>query len=473
MRIFPAMSISAKMLVWAMSITTIFCVTTAYLVYQIRNESDLTREIASTRYEIGLAVQQMEERLDSVQNNIRRFKALGDETAARFIVEDLTRFGEILRETLSRHPEYAHDWKPLTGEFTLRLTKGDSPDDAFAADATIQYWLSILAGTRNDNQQRISLGLARLRRDNVHAYRVGFYGLIICLLLAIPGSAMFAWRINAHLESIRSGLRALGEGETPPPVRVESGDELEELADAYNVMAEQLRREERMRTDFISMLSHEIRTPLTSIRESVDMMADGVFGPVNERQTRFLRIAEKETDRLAELLRRLMTVTRMEAGNPTLNRQPMDCSGLIRTTQERLESSAMAKKIKLESRLPEDDVYISADTENLRQVLLNLGGNAIKFSPDESTVTFRLDMAENGVVFSVEDQGPGVPEAERELIFKKYYRAEGVRMDKDGAGLGLAICRKIVEAHGGHMWVDCGIEDGCAFRFFIPSELPN
>ncbi|KAB1442896.1 sensor histidine kinase [Pseudodesulfovibrio senegalensis] len=470
MRIFPPMSISAKMLAWALSITTIFCVTTAYLVYQIRNESDLTREIASTRYEIGLAVQQMEERLDSVQNNIRRFKALGDETAARFIVEDLSRFGEILRETLNRHPQYTEDWKPLTDEFTISLTKGDSPDDAFAADATIQHWLAILAGTRIDNQQQISMGMSRLRRDNVHAYRVGFYGLIICLLLAIPGSALFAWRINAHLGAIRSGIHALGEGETPPPVRVETGDELEELADAFNEMAGQLHREERMRTDFISMLSHEIRTPLTSIRESVDMMADGVFGPVNERQTRFLRIAEKETDRLADLLRRLMTVTRMEAGNLNLDRHTVDGEELVRTTMDRLESSAMAKGIRLQSEFPEAETTLLGDTENLRQVLLNLGGNAIKFSPDNSRVTFRLDRADNGVVFSVEDQGPGVPEAERELIFKKYYRAEGVRMDKDGAGLGLAICHKIVEAHGGHMWVDSGLEDGCAFRFFIPAQ---
>jgi signal transduction histidine kinase len=199
-------------------------------------------------------------------------------------------------------------------------------------------------------------------------------------------------------------------------------------------------------------------------------MADGVFGPVNERQTRFLRIAEKETDRLADLLRRLMTVTRMEAGNLNLDRHTVDGEELVRTTMDRLESSAMAKGIRLQSEFPEAETTLLGDTENLRQVLLNLGGNAIKFSPDNSRVTFRLDRADNGVVFSVEDQGPGVPEAERELIFKKYYRAEGVRMDKDGAGLGLAICHKIVEAHGGHMWVDSGLEDGCAFRFFIPAQ---
>lgn len=468
MRTFPPMSISTKMLLWALAITTIFCVTTAYLVYQIRNEADLTREIASTRYEIGLAVQQMEERLESVQNNIRRFKALGDEAAARFIVEDLTRFGEILQATLLRHPEYIHDWKELTSEFTIRLTQGDSPDEALTADATINQWLAVLAGTRNENQQQISVGMARLKRDNIHAYRVGFYGLIVCLLLAIPGSALFAWRINAHLGAIRSGIRTLGEGQTPARVYVNSGDELEELAETFNEMAEQLRREEQMRTDFISMLSHEIRTPLTSIRESVDMMADGVFGEVNERQQRFLRIAEKETDRLADLLSRLMTVTRMEATRLTLDNQPIKSNELVLSTMERLESSALAKNISLHAELLPKDTAIQGDMEKLRQVLLNLGGNAIKFSPEKSSIVFQLQKSQKGIVFSVADQGPGVPKAEQELIFKKYYRAEGVRMDKDGAGLGLAISRHIVEAHKGRMWVEDGQKNGCIFHFFIP-----
>ncbi|WP_250645523.1 sensor histidine kinase [Salidesulfovibrio onnuriiensis] len=470
MRLIPKMSISAKMLAWALAITTIFCATTAYLVYQIRSESVLTREIVSTRYEIGVAVQQMIERLESVQSNIARFKVLGgDATSAQFIVDDLTRFSDILRETLDRHPKYTQQWLPLTGEFTISLTVDDDPGHAFAADATIQNWMAILAGTRAENQQAITHGLAQLRKSNLHAYQVGFYGLIVCLLLAVPGSALLTWRLNIHLERIRTGIRTLGSGEIPAPVRVRSGDELEDLATSFNDMAAGLRREERMRSDFISMLSHEIRTPLTSIRESVDMIADGVFGEVNEKQERFLRIAEKETERLAELLRRLMTVSRLESESLELRPESMDCSDLVLTTMERLESAALAKHIQLKARVPEDPAPCRADSEHLRQVLLNLGGNAIKFSPEHSEVTFSLDRDENGYIFSVDDQGPGVPESERELVFQKYYRAEDVRTDKDGAGLGLAISRKIVEAHKGRMWVDCGTEGGCGFRFFIPA----
>jgi len=470
-RLFPKMSISARMLAWALAITAIFCATTAYLVYQIRNESALTREIASTRYEIGVAVQRMMERLESVQTNIARFKVLeGDETAAQFIVDDLARFGDILRETLERHPEYARQWAPLTAEYTISLTVAEDPGQAFDNDATIQSWMAILAATRKENRQAITKGLARLRKNNIHAYQVGFYGLIVCLLLAVPGSALLTWRLSTHLGKVRGGIRSLSSGETPAPVRVDSGDELEELADAFNDMADKLRREECMRSDFISMLSHEIRTPLTSIRESVDMIADGVFGEVNEKQERFLRIAEKETDRLAGLLRRLMTVSRLESGKLDLRPAEMDSVELVRSTMERLESSALAKNISFRARVPDEPALLVADREHLRQVLLNLGGNAIKFSPENSTVTFSLDQDDNGLIFSVDDQGPGVPESERELVFQKYYRAEGVRSDKDGAGLGLAISRKIVEAHQGRMWVDCGTEGGCGFRFFIPDR---
>lgn len=474
LRLFPQMSISAKMLAWALAITAIFCATTAYLVYQVRSESSLTREIASTRYDIGVAVQQMMERLESVQSNIARFKVLGgDETAAQFIVDDLTRFSDILRETLDRHPEYEQQWQPLTEEFTISLTTEDDPGQAFTADATIQRWMAILVATRKQNQQAIAAGLEQLEQNNVHAYQVGFYGLIVCLLLAVPGSALLTWRFNVHLDKVRSGISSLSSGEPPRHVRVRSGDELEELARAFNEMADKLRREEQMRADFISMLSHEIRTPLTSIRESVDMIADGVFGEVNEKQERFLRIAEQETERLAELLRRLMSVTRLESGRMELALADMDCAELVQTTLERLEPTALAKGITLRTDLPDTAVPCRADHAHLRQVLLNLGGNAIKFSPEGSAVTFGLQHGRDGIVFSVEDQGPGVPESERELVFQKYYRAEGMRADKDGAGLGLAISRRIVETHGGRMWVDCGVASGqntgCAFRFFIPA----
>lgn len=461
------LSIAAKLLIWASALIIIFFTTTGFLFWQVRQDAEVSSQIVTENHDLDSAIQRMLERLYSVQDNIRRYRLLGgDEAAVGFIVEDLTRFGEILDETLKKHPGHAEEWEELTKEYELTLDPGETTDDNLAPNVTVREWTDILEQSLFDNVADMETRLNRLHDAGQRAADIGLYGLLACLALGVGGGLILAWFLNRSLTEVRQGIRDLGTGATPRDVRILSGDELGELALAFNAMAARLRREEQMRSDFIAMLSHEIRTPMTSVREAVDLVESGAFGTVNEKQRKFLRIAEKESARLSDLLTRLLSVSRMESETLDLHKQETDGEWLVSSTVERLALAAEANGITLISK----GTFISftADAEHIRQVLMNLVGNAIKFTPRNGTVTVTGMTAPGEVVFCVEDTGPGIPKEEQNRIFQKYYREPEVRESVDGAGLGLAISKRIILAHEGRIWLTSTPGHGSTFCFSLP-----
>ncbi|WP_250635940.1 sensor histidine kinase [Salidesulfovibrio brasiliensis] len=184
------------------------------------------------------------------------------------------------------------------------------------------------------------------------------------------------------------------------------------------------------------MLSHEIRTPLTSIRESMSLLEQGVFGEVNEKQRQFLSLSMGEAVRLTDLLERLMTVSRLESGQLDVSPEAADAGQLVREVADSLLPAAEHAGITLDVEINEPARPVRADAERIRQVLLNLGGNAVKFSPKGARVVLAVQPSNGGAEFSVSDDGPGIAEAEQQLVFDKYYRAGSVREEKDAPGWG-------------------------------------
>jgi len=464
------LTIASKLLAWTCALIVFFFAISAYLFQQVRNDAEVVRRIVEVNHEVDTSIQRMLERLYSVQDNIRRYKQIGNEDAVKFIVEDLDRFGEILEKTLQAHPRYRPEWQVLTEEYEITLAPGKTPEGDIEPDATVLEWVDILEQSLIDNLADMELSLTKLQAAGEQASNIGLYGLLTCFIIGISGSLGLAWTLNRSLAEVRSGIRQLGTGSSPKDVRVLSGDELGELAEAFNRMADRLRREEAMRADFIAMLSHEIRTPLTSIREAVDLIKSGIFGEVNDKQKRFLSIAEKESIRLTELLTRLMTVSRMESQSLDMTLETVDCNRLVQSTVERLEPAAQAKGISLSAKLSDTAPVCHCDPGHIQQVLLNLAGNGIKFSPDGGEVTLAVIEEKSGVTFTVQDNGPGIPKEEQDQVFQKYFRAPDVHETVDGAGLGLSIARRIVESHGSTIELESEPGHGSTFRFSLPNN---
>ncbi|MBU1248893.1 MAG: HAMP domain-containing histidine kinase [Proteobacteria bacterium] len=461
-------SITLKLLAWCIALLAVTYATSTLLVARTEEAVDGSAQLMRVNHELDVAIVRLVRQLEQMEGHRKTYEYLnGDEIYLEYVIDDLLEFRRLLEETMVSFPWLREDWGPLTEEYAITLKKGGDPVRLLGPGRTVALWLDILERTRLDNQERMQLRLKELRAGARQAAETGRLGLLMAIGIGLGGSLLLAWRLNSSLRELMRGIHDFGRFARTTPVVVKSRDELGELAGAFNRLTARLEREERMRSEFIAMLSHEIRTPLTSIRESVELVADGTLGGVVEEQKQFLDIARHESDRLAALLTRLMKVSSLEAGELEVELRAEDPAALVREALERIAPVARAVSIALVPGIPEGLPPVLADAGHVGQVLLNLLGNAIKFSPPGSEVRLDVTAGEGEVVFTVTDQGPGIPEEDREFVFQKYYRGDDAKKSVDGAGLGLSICRIIAEAHGGLIRIESGPGRGSRFLFSL------
>ncbi|MDE0484837.1 MAG: ATP-binding protein [Candidatus Poribacteria bacterium] len=260
-------------------------------------------------------------------------------------------------------------------------------------------------------------------------------------------------------------------------------DENTDMAGMVYVFDDITRQHEidKMKSDFVALVSHELRTPLTSIIGFISLILDGKAGPLNEVQQQSLTRAHRQSERLATMINDLLDISRIEAGRIVMKLEPVNLTEIAQQRLEELKPQADEKTIKLDMNVQPDLPELTGDAEHLGQILTNLVGNAIKFTPSNGEVHVRMSrkncpledgvMDENdGVHLEVIDTGPGIPAQDREDVFDKFRQLSNIQTrEQGGTGLGLAIARGFVEAHKGKIWVDAGKNDkGCNFQFWIP-----
>ncbi len=228
------------------------------------------------------------------------------------------------------------------------------------------------------------------------------------------------------------------------------------------------RREvERMKEEFISVVSHELRTPLTSIRGSLGLLASGVFGALSEEGDRMLTIAVSNTDRLVRLVNDILDLERITSGRSVMELRDADLAELVRTAVAALQGQSDQARVTLDVRAPA--LLLRVDSDRIVQVLVNLLGNAIKFSPSGGTVSIDLRRDGDDARIEVTDRGRGIPPADLERIFERFQQVDATdAREKGGTGLGLPIARSIVEQHGGRLWAENRKGDGATFCLVLP-----
>jgi two-component system phosphate regulon sensor histidine kinase PhoR len=234
----------------------------------------------------------------------------------------------------------------------------------------------------------------------------------------------------------------------------------------------ELRRLQQIRAEFVDNLSHELRTPLTTVRlltETITKELEHTEVPQRIRQG-ILEI-DVETGHLVQMVNELLDLAKIEQGSVGVVREEVDIGAVMQASLERLRPFAQRQSVALELDLHPDLPRIRGDDERLGQLLINLLHNAVKFSPPESAVIVHGHLVGDEVVISVEDHGVGIPRADLERIFERFYKVDRARVrGKGGTGLGLAIARHIAEGHGGRIWVESREGAGSTFRVAIPSS---
>jgi signal transduction histidine kinase len=297
--------------------------------------------------------------------------------------------------------------------------------------------------------------------------------------------------ITTPLRHLTVGTRRITEGQFDYRLDTSSRDEFGELGRDFNMMTQRLNELDQMKKDFVSHVSHELKAPLASIYETLQLMLEELPGPLTAKQKRLVEINLICARRLSSMLGNLLDLSRMDAGMMEYQLRPNDAVALTLTAMEEYEPHAREKSLRLVAALPELPLPVHCDGDRIIQVIGNVLGNAIKFSPTGGRIEIRAqalpalprDLPEscrsrlalhsgNGsyVSISIADSGPGIDREQKEKIFKKFKQ---LPQDKvftgKGVGLGLAISRTIMLAHQGAIWVEDNPGGGSIFYLLLPS----
>jgi len=229
---------------------------------------------------------------------------------------------------------------------------------------------------------------------------------------------------------------------------------------------EKMRQIDQMKSEFLSNISHELRTPLQSISGFTKLIMNGEV-PDQSTQQEFLQIIDSETAHLGNLINGLLDMSRLEAGRFKINRKPVMINELITESLKMFQSLARQKNIELTQNISPEIPPMELDSERMRQVVVNLVGNAIKFSDPGGSVKISAETREKELLFKVTDHGTGIREQNIKHLFERFYREEGETV-RGGTGLGLYISKQIIEAHGGRIWAESRLGKGSTFSFTLP-----
>jgi two-component system OmpR family sensor kinase len=290
----------------------------------------------------------------------------------------------------------------------------------------------------------------------------------VALLLSIGLAYLISRSVSAPLRQISDAAKALSVGDFDHQVQPSGPDEVQSLALAFDEMSRRVEASHQAQRDFVANVSHELKTPLTSIQGFAQALLDGTAGD-DEARAKAARIIHEESDRLRRLVDDLLDLARLDAEQVAFMRRPVDLNALIQRVVDGLGVTAREQGVELhglERHLPP----VIGDGDRLAQVLTNLIDNAIKHSSSGGKVRVEGEFDQKWLKIHVRDEGPGIPPDELSRIFERFYQLDKARAGgRDrGAGLGLAISREIIRAHGGELSANSEVGSGSTFTIRLP-----
>ncbi|MDK2903185.1 MAG: hypothetical protein PWQ93_1104 [Clostridiales bacterium] len=294
--------------------------------------------------------------------------------------------------------------------------------------------------------------------------------LVYSVFLAIT-IALFSYFISGFvakpIKDITDVIREMGRGHLRQRVKVNGSREIIELGNAFNIMSQRVESLDKARSEFVANASHELKTPLSSIKVLAQSLVQNPDAGLDVYKE-FMHDIDSEIDRMSNIINDLLTLVQLDKDKPEITYGDVDLDKLINETLKVLRPLAVAKNIKLNYRC-EEGMYIKGDAPKLKQMLINLIDNALKYTPEGGSVDVRLYKKDGRALIEVVDNGIGIPEADLPYIFDRFYRVDKARSrSTGGTGLGLSIAQKIVHLHNGTINVESNEGEGT--RFFI--ELP-
>lgn len=304
---------------------------------------------------------------------------------------------------------------------------------------------------------------------------LGVGGVLAAVLLAY----FSARSVTRPLRELAKAMRYVGEGEFNRNVEIKAPPEIQRLADDFNWMAGRLAELDQMKADFIAHVSHELRTPLTAMREGTALLLEEIPGPISASQREILEVLRNNSDRLFRSICTVLDLSKMNAGLMEYQLFPCDILTLIERSVQSVQLIARKKNISLRTELPENIPLMLLDEGRIEQVLDNLLGNALKFTPEggevcvTAAVKIEADDSHPCVEVRVSDSGPGIPREDHERVFERFFQGPQSGSSRQGTGLGLTVASHVVRDHHGRIWLESGPGKGSTFIFTLPIARPS
>jgi signal transduction histidine kinase len=377
------------------------------------------------------------------REHVNRLKAAGDKIV--FLTQQFRRPGEqsmvMLMDPVSYRQEIAHAYEHLMQESQSldneeRATQMANPEE----------------GTRFRERLRTML----------------YAGVAFNVLLTIALAWFFSNNVTRRLSVLAENSRLLGRKEELKPL-VGGDDEISELDETFHDMASLLKRAEQRKQEYISMISHDLRTPLAAIQGTIAVANRGSYGSLNEKGIKRMSAAESDAERLIGLINEMLDYEKLDSGTFELEKTTTSLSFITDSAVNAVRPLSEQKNISIS--VVNGDTAIYCDQDRLIRVVINLLGNAIKFSGDGTTIKIEGLQNKEGTILRIKDSGRGIPAASISTIFDRFTQVEvGDATKLGGSGLGLAICKAIVEAHGGKIGCESAIGKGTTFWMTFPPE---
>lgn len=286
------------------------------------------------------------------------------------------------------------------------------------------------------------------------------------MLAALLTVYFISERITSPLKKISKAAKEFAKGNFKIRVPLKGTDEISQLAESFNNMAEELENHEKTRSSFIANISHDLRTPMTSISGFIDGMLDGAIPP--ERYSHYLNIVATEVKRLSRLVSSLLEISRFEAGEKKLTFSEFDICEMARQIVISFEKKIDEKNLDVDFDCDDFNIMVKADKDSIHQILYNICDNAVKFSKQNGKYLISVKQKGKQVFVSVYNEGQGIPSEDLPFVFDRFYKSDKSRgLDKTGVGLGLYISKTIIEAHGQDIWVKSANGEYCEFVFTL------
>jgi two-component system sensor histidine kinase GlrK len=474
------LSIFWRLVLSSLAIVALMAVVNIFALNQVRQLTALSTQLVSYHYPAIDDAQLLTTNLYSQLRSQKQYLAVRDPIFLKNFEEEGEQFREIFAKVQGQ--ENSNEGRKLLGDvarlyeqhqalFRQNIGRG-RPSSVAGKERRRERLIDEMAGRLQSyiNLHEVNIGavMTEAKARSTHAEEFTTELGVVTLLLALCLAGLASYSILRPLRRLQEQFQHIGEGNFSQPLEISAPRDLRALVETANWMRTKLQELDDMKSDFLAHISHELRTPLASMREGTHLLLDEIPGALNNDQRQILRIMNDSSQRLIQLISTLLDLSKMEAGMMEYQIVPTELKRIAGSSIDKVQLLADGKHIQILSDFPPEQLWIPIDGARIEQALDNILSNALKFGPMGGAVTLqlRVDPTRNVVGLSVSDNGPGIPAEDLPHVFDRFYQGRQNGKNKlPGSGLGLALAKRVVEAHGGKIGIESEVGKGTTVRF--------